>query len=434
MITESFSRPNRLRQILLLAALTLCIALALQAPAEAQSDQTSRPTAGATYTVQYGDTLAQIAFLAYGPGEYHQPLCSYNELDSCNILRVGQELRIPTLEELGIEAPPQEPASDEFAEETPAEETPASVAEDTEDSEEESPSESVTPEQDTADPDPAFSAVPEEFRDNLYEVAAGDTLASIALETYNNASLAGRLCVYNILPVCASLDVGIRIFVPVLDELLFGQPMKFLPPVPVTSEELQPEATPDTEADVSPAPEPPAEESASGDGQETPEGTADEPAPDPEPTPVDYPPIPALTLDGDDGELTLMRYIDMSSHLEICAYVLGQSSVPQLLQSEDSYTLLLPSDSAWVAADTALLKSILSASNVLDNTLRSYLVRGEYTFDDLAELESVTAINGRVWNVIQHPDGSIRIGEARITHSAEEPVDGVIHVLSLLQR
>ncbi len=423
MKTKFLRWPIAVRVVLLIVLLSLFFAFAAMAQAEAQTEQeVIGPSAGTTYTVQFGDTLAGIAYAAYGVGEYYEPLCSYNELSDCHTVRVGSQIIIPLLQDLGelptvpeTEATPQSQAS---ALETPV----ATVATPTPEPE---PVATLTPEPTPVDPDPALSAVPEEMRVHLRTVIDGDTLEGIAIENYNNETLAGRLCAYNQLPDCTILESGVRIFTPVLDELLFGEPHMFLTPAPTIPLET-PTAVPPAEIPA-----------ATPDISDTPSGSGAENTPTPVSASVQIPvtpeSIPSPLLGGSEGELTLSQYIGLDARLEICAYLLEQTTVPQVLSSNGPYTLFLPSDSAWVATETELIQRLLTNEDTLDSTLRSYVVPGEFSFQDLSRLESVTSLDGREWLISTDSDGTLKVGEARINESTSEPVNGTIHFLSLVQ-
>ena len=432
MKTKFLRWPIAIRVILLIVLLCLFYAFAAYAQVEAQNEQEEVATAGTTYTVQYGDTLAGIALSAYGVGEYYEPLCAYNNLDDCHILQVGNQIVIPLLANLGeLPVLPEPIDTPETQAETapadpqptaPAAPTPTPVPVVTE------PTATPTPESIPLDPDPALSAVPEEMRASLRTVVAGDTLEAIAKEVYNNETLAGRLCAYNQLPHCATLEAGIRIFTPVLDELLFGNPHMFLPPVPVL--------TPRAEGSA-----PPADDGAGRPETSADDGTGDAPASSPSPVATPTPqrelatplPISSILLEEDDAELNLNRFIGLDSRLEICAYLLAQTTVPQVLSTNGPYTLFLPSDSAWVATETELIQGLFASEDTLDSTLRSYVVTGEFSYADLSRLESVTSLDGRVWPVSIDSDGAISVGNARISESTSEPVNGTIHFLNLVQ-
>jgi uncharacterized surface protein with fasciclin (FAS1) repeats len=70
-------------------------------------DTTTAPTTssregepGGVYVVQSGDTLSLIARDIYGEIGLWEEICAYNSLADCNSIEVGQEIRLPTREEI----------------------------------------------------------------------------------------------------------------------------------------------------------------------------------------------------------------------------------------------------------------------------------------------------------------------------------------------
>ncbi|HQY90858.1 fasciclin domain-containing protein [Caldilinea sp.] len=59
---------------------------------------------GGTYTVQSGDTLALIARDIYGDFRLYEQLCAFNSIADCNIIEVGQVIKLPTNAEIGASA------------------------------------------------------------------------------------------------------------------------------------------------------------------------------------------------------------------------------------------------------------------------------------------------------------------------------------------
>lgn len=55
---------------------------------------------GGTYTVQSGDTLAIIARDIYGDFRLYEQLCSFNGIANCNLIEVGDVIRLPTLAQI----------------------------------------------------------------------------------------------------------------------------------------------------------------------------------------------------------------------------------------------------------------------------------------------------------------------------------------------
>lgn len=95
------------------SATTTGAATTTDAASPAAADGTTAPAAapsagsgiegepGGTYTVKAGDTLSLIAQAIYGELDYWNEICAFNNLANCNSIEVGQEIRLPTREELG---------------------------------------------------------------------------------------------------------------------------------------------------------------------------------------------------------------------------------------------------------------------------------------------------------------------------------------------
>ena len=60
---------------------------------------------GGTYTVKSGDTLALIARDIYGDLNLYEELCAFNSIANCNVIEVGDVVRLPTRAQLNSAAP-----------------------------------------------------------------------------------------------------------------------------------------------------------------------------------------------------------------------------------------------------------------------------------------------------------------------------------------
>ncbi len=384
----------------------------------AQTDSNSTPKPGTTYVVQPNDTLARIAAYAYDDGTLYEALCTYNQLEDCHSIVPGTVLVIPSREELNLPPVP-----------TP---TPSPTAVE--------PADDPTPVP-TVDP---MANVPPELRDNLYLVQAGDSLESIATAQYNNASLAGRLCVFNMLPDCSLLEPGSRIFTPAMDVLLFGEGQPYLPPETLDDDTGLPTLAATVETvEVADTPVEPAADTAEPDtSSDTPPDSSDTPPddviPTPEPTlaatvpaPTETPAVPVPTPQVPTN-LTLAAYLEQDPRFEIYAYALTLSTLGDLLARPGPYTLLVPSDAAWVQAETGVIKNLLISAEVLTLTLRSHIIQGDLSYAELASRDEVTSISGVVWPVVQDSNGDLLVGNVRVSGTSTAPTNGTIHILSAL--
>jgi uncharacterized surface protein with fasciclin (FAS1) repeats len=68
---------------------------------------------GGDYTVKAGDTLAVIARDIYGNIQYYQQICKFNNIANCDLIEVGDVIKLPTLAQIqsGATAPAAAPAA-----------------------------------------------------------------------------------------------------------------------------------------------------------------------------------------------------------------------------------------------------------------------------------------------------------------------------------
>jgi uncharacterized surface protein with fasciclin (FAS1) repeats len=71
----------------------------------ASAERSGQP--GGTYTVQAGDTVALIARDIYGDFQLYQQICAFNGIANCNLIEIGDVIRLPTREQIqsGATAP-----------------------------------------------------------------------------------------------------------------------------------------------------------------------------------------------------------------------------------------------------------------------------------------------------------------------------------------
>ncbi len=416
-------RHVAIRIVASLVLLAISFVLVTFSAINAQDESRILPEAGTPYVIQPGDTMARVAAHAYNNGELYQALCDFNEIKDCNNIGVGTTIDIPTLEALSDALDIPLPTS------TPIP-TPTST-----------PAPTPTP---TPAPDPA-SQLPADLQAQLITIAAGDTLADLAAANYNNATVAGRLCAYNMLPDCSELEPGIRIFIPPMEQLLFGTPQQYLPPAQdsmaaadptgtvAEPEEAVPTDSPTTNTDPEPA-APAAADSEDATDEDSTGTPPAEPTPETVPTPVPPTPTPLPPVIVDPESLTIAEYVDQDFRLEIYAFALTLSPVLATLGQDGPYTLLAPSDAAWVAADTTAIKSIFSSLDSLAEFNRSHVLSGDLSLTELANAGTATSISGRVWTVTQTDQGRTLIGNARVVATVSTPKNGTIYILDTLIR
>lgn len=74
---------------------------ATTAPAAATAGTGAAGQPGGSHTVVAGDTLATIARDVYGDFQLYEELCAFNNIADCNVIEIGDVIKLPTTEEIG---------------------------------------------------------------------------------------------------------------------------------------------------------------------------------------------------------------------------------------------------------------------------------------------------------------------------------------------
>ena len=85
-------------------------------------------TPGGTYTVKSGDTIALIARDIYGDYQLYQQICTFNGLTDCNVIEVGDVIKLPTQAQISAGATQPAAAAAPVATATRAATTAATTA------------------------------------------------------------------------------------------------------------------------------------------------------------------------------------------------------------------------------------------------------------------------------------------------------------------
>jgi len=85
-------------------------------------------TPGGTYTVKSGDTIALIARDIYGDYQLYQQICTFNGLTDCNVIEIGDVIKLPTQAQISAGATQPAAAAAPVATATRAATTAATTA------------------------------------------------------------------------------------------------------------------------------------------------------------------------------------------------------------------------------------------------------------------------------------------------------------------
>lgn len=117
---------------------------------------------------------------------------------------------------------------------------------------------------------------------------------------------------------------------------------------------------------------------------------------------------------------------------EFGALVAQLPDVQEMLDSDGEYTVFAPIDLSFEDVNADDLDGLLDDEDELRELVLGHIVEGEYTTDELADMDSVTAMNGETITIAveQDDDGNDVIvlnGTAQVVEPDVDACNGVIH-------
>jgi uncharacterized surface protein with fasciclin (FAS1) repeats len=103
------------------------------------------------------------------------------------------------------------------------------------------------------------------------------------------------------------------------------------------------------------------------------------------------------------------------------------------LKGPGPFTLFAPTDAAFKKLDAATIKKIATDKETVKQLLRSHLMSGKLTADDLRKLDGKEqrTLQGGALKVESGKDG-LRIGGVKVTEGEVRCSNGVIHVIDVV--
>ncbi|WPP50080.1 fasciclin domain-containing protein [Catalinimonas niigatensis] len=131
-------------------------------------------------------------------------------------------------------------------------------------------------------------------------------------------------------------------------------------------------------------------------------------------------------IDDDENNLTIYGEVTNSPGFTFLTAAIDKANLTDRLDAEGSYTLLAPSDNAFINAGITDLDDY--TSDELAEILEYHVIEDEVLVSELADVEKQETLNGTLYVVpterYLYLNGNTLIGEANV-----ETVNGVIHVV-----
>jgi uncharacterized surface protein with fasciclin (FAS1) repeats len=119
--------------------------------------------------------------------------------------------------------------------------------------------------------------------------------------------------------------------------------------------------------------------------------------------------------------------IDAGS-FETLVMALQEANLTETLRGEGPFTVFAPTDEAFDALPEGTLEELLQDPENLTAVLTYHVVPGEYMASDIADIESLTTVQGEDINVTVEND-SVMVNNANVTAADIEASNGIIHVI-----
>ncbi len=129
------------------------------------------------------------------------------------------------------------------------------------------------------------------------------------------------------------------------------------------------------------------------------------------------------------GPEELIALAMANEQLKSLGTAIVQQGLLDILLSDGPYTILAPTDEAFAELDDDTVQALLDDDEQLGDFLRSHIISGTVTLDDLRTMESVEAISGAVHEVVVEDD-VLYVGQALVLVGDISLPNGTLHVIS----
>jgi uncharacterized surface protein with fasciclin (FAS1) repeats len=127
-------------------------------------------------------------------------------------------------------------------------------------------------------------------------------------------------------------------------------------------------------------------------------------------------------------EMNIVETATQAGSFTTLVLALEEANLTETLSGEGPFTVFAPTDEAFEALPEGTLDELLQDEEALTAVLTYHVVSGEYTASDIADMESLTTVQGEDINVTTE-DGNVMVNDANVTTADIEASNGIIHVI-----
>jgi len=136
------------------------------------------------------------------------------------------------------------------------------------------------------------------------------------------------------------------------------------------------------------------------------------------------------TTGANNGSSTIADIVSRTNNTSTLEKAVKQADLVETLSGNQQLTVFAPTDSAFNKMNQTQLNNLLLDENKsqLQNVLKSHVVQGAVTSDELTDGQTVTTLSGEQLQV-QIVGEKVYIGEAQVTQTDIQASNGVVHTI-----
>lgn len=124
---------------------------------------------------------------------------------------------------------------------------------------------------------------------------------------------------------------------------------------------------------------------------------------------------------------TIVDVARQAGTFETLLSALDAASLTETLQGDGPFTVFAPTDAAFAALPAGTLEGLLEDPDALAAVLTYHVVAGRTTSAQVADLETITTLQGGDLSIAS--DDGVSINDAAVTTADVEASNGIVHVI-----
>jgi uncharacterized surface protein with fasciclin (FAS1) repeats len=127
------------------------------------------------------------------------------------------------------------------------------------------------------------------------------------------------------------------------------------------------------------------------------------------------------------GQKNIVQTITGSGQFSTLAKILQSAGVDKSLNTGGPYTVFAPTNDAFKKVPATTMAALSKDKAKAADVLKYHVVKGKLTSKDLANMKTMTALDGKTLTITKNADGSIMVDGAKVVNADMMCSNGVVH-------